>query len=103
MALTYPGSVFGAESPSVYVEGCSVEDGYLKIYTNDNISSQEQTLSAENFTITLGDTVLPCSQAVPFSDTGEGVAYVFLVDIQVFSASRPGGPPFFVVLCLLLC
>ncbi len=82
MALPYPGSVFGAESPSVYVEDCSVEDGYLKIYTNNNISSQEQTLSAENFTITLGDTVLPCSQAVPFSDTGEGVAYVFLVDVS---------------------
>ena len=77
-----PAAFLGPNPPACMWEGCSVEDGYLKIYTNDNISSQEQTLSAENFTITLGDTVLPCSQAVPFSDTGEGVAYVFLVDVS---------------------
>lgn len=79
-----PAAVFGAAADplKLYVESSRVAEDGLKIYVNTSISRSEAELSASNFQVVLGNTPLPCTGAQYFSDTGEPVTYVFLVDVS---------------------
>ena len=79
-----PAAVFGAvgDPLKLYVESSRVAEDGLKIYVNTSISRSEAELSADNFQVVLGNTQLPCTGVQYFSDTGEPVTYVFLVDVS---------------------
>ncbi len=76
------GSVVSTTTPQLHVENSSMEDGQLKIYTNNNLDKTVTTLGTDNFSITLRDVELPCTKAVYFSDANEPVTYIFLVDVS---------------------
>lgn len=66
----------------LYVQDAAMSEDGLKIYVSTNIRRSETELSPEQFSVTLGDTRLPCTGMEYFSDSDEPVSYVYLVDVS---------------------
>lgn len=80
----FPAEALAASTDTleVYVESADGREDGLKIYVNTNVRRSEAELTAEDFSVTLGNTELPCTDVQYFSDTSEPVSYVFLVDVS---------------------
>lgn len=82
MVLAGTMTVLAEESLEVFVEDYRVEDNRLVVYVNGGVDRSDVMLHPDNFEITLGDKVLPCTDVNYLSGTEDSVAYVFLVDVS---------------------
>lgn len=79
--LFSPFGAMAAKPIEMSVEGSRVKKDTLQIYVNTSLKGK-QALRKENYQISLGSREIPCKGAVRFSETGESVAYVFLMDVS---------------------
>lgn len=82
LMLLSPDYAMAAQPLEVSVEESHVENGKLRVYVNSSLEREEQPLTGENFQISLGGSDIPCEDVCYFSDTGEPVAYIYLVDVS---------------------
>lgn len=74
--------VLAADSPELYLETWRTEDTSLYIYANTSAADGEEKPDLQKVGVSLGNTALPVTEVEGFSETGEGVAYVWLVDVS---------------------
>ena len=85
MAVLASGPAFGVERLSLsHVRQISDEPPALRLYLDATNSEGESLrgLSAEGLQVSLGQELARTESLRPFEDSGEGIAYIFLVDVS---------------------
>ena len=74
--------VYAGQSLQMNIEGWRAQGTDIYVYANDSMCTSQVRRSVQQFQFTLGNMELPVSEVCSFSDSGEGAAYVWLVDVS---------------------
>jgi len=70
---------YAVEPLELHIEGVTARGGELLIYCNSN---SEQAPRKDDFSVTLGNAVLPVKNVTEFGSADLGASYIFLVDVS---------------------
>jgi len=79
LCFCYTTAAYAVEPLVLNLEGISAANQEMRIYCNTNLETPPQK---DDFSVTLGNAVLPVKGVVTLGDTDEGTSFVFLADVS---------------------